>query len=380
MKKKFKLFFVFTVMVIVATFTMTGCAILAEAFKVPEFPSDFTGTWERVDQSKFENTLTFTSTTLKASNQDYNWVIERVSGDLYYIRVRDYAGKITVRFIDGNLAIIDGDANSDDSLKNTENNWTGTWRREIPNQKFDSAEALKEYLDGQPENNPSNLIKVIIDVNDLMFKDIVDVIKASNKYISLNLSGNALTTIEKDAFNDCRKLIRITIPDSVTNINTGAFSDCTNLTAINVSPSNTKYCSKDGILFSKDMTILWLFPQCNSVTQLTLYTDVAPYAFYGSNVTNVTLAGGGLTDISTGRTRTQKIYEGAFINCTSLIRVQFGSGLLLLEKGSFDGDLFELWDKASTVNLSNGAKGRDLTFEGTFTRPNGMSMTWTRSR
>jgi hypothetical protein len=106
---------------------------------------------------------------------------------------------------------------------------------------------------------------------------------------------------------------------------------------------------------------------------LTLYRDIGPYAFSGSNITSVTLSGGGL-DLNTGKLVIRRVYENAFVNCTNLTSVTFtGTGLREISKGSFDGDLFELYDKASRI----GTRGRDVGFKGTFTRTNGTSAKWT---
>jgi len=83
-------------------------------------------------------------------------------------------------------------------------------------------------------------------------------------------------------------------------------------------------------------------------------------------------------DINRGTITEQTIYENAFINCTSLTRVTFDSASL--EKGSFDGNLYDLWDKDTTINLSNGITGRNAGYRGTYTRPNGTSSTWTKGR
>jgi hypothetical protein len=132
---KRKHFFGFAVMTVAVIITLAGCASLAEMFKGPEFSSGFTGTWERADQSKFSNTLTFTSTTLKASNQPYHWVIRRVTGDVYSVIIPSNfsytgSGTITISLKDGSLEIIDREADSTTTgWQNTENDWTGTWKR-----------------------------------------------------------------------------------------------------------------------------------------------------------------------------------------------------------------------------------------------------------
>ena len=69
-----------------------------------------------------------------------------------------------------------------------------------------------------------------------------------------------VTKIEYNAFRDCTNLSSITIPSSVTDIDSGVFAGCTSLTSITVSPENKKYTSVDGVLFSKDMSDLIMFP------------------------------------------------------------------------------------------------------------------------
>ena len=58
------------------------------------------------------------------------------------------------------------------------------------------------------------------------------------------------------AFNRCRSLNSIEIPNSVTDIETTAFVECYSLASFNVDANNPNYCSIDSVLFSKDLTIL----------------------------------------------------------------------------------------------------------------------------
>jgi len=398
MKKKQRLFLGFTVLAIAVIFTMAGCASMADLFQSSNFPSDSYGqrerAWERANSTSYpppQTTLSISGSDIYASNQDFYWWILSISGDAYKIinnTDRKTTKTIHLTLVGDNLEIIDDDGSG-------ENDWTGTWRRknaslntvEESGVSINSAGELKNYLDGQPANSPDKPITVTVTVNAQTLKDIVDVINSSGKYVSLRLSGNELTAFPANAFANCANLTSITIPNSVSSIDARAFSGCTNLTAINVNSSNANFSSDEGILFSKDKRILLLFPQGSGFTRVTIYADIGPYAFYGSNITSVTLAGGGVT-LSTGNVltqdskitdyHTQRVYEGAFISCTSLTRVTVDGGGFELDRGSFDGDLFDLWDKATTINLTNGTTGRDVGFRGTFTRPNGTSTTWSR--
>jgi len=66
-----------------------------------------------------------------------------------------------------------------------------------------SPEELKAYLDSQPANIPGKPIKITMNANEVMIPKIVAVLKDTGKYVSLNFSGNALTTIPEKAFTDC---------------------------------------------------------------------------------------------------------------------------------------------------------------------------------
>lgn len=52
----------------------------------------------------------------------------------------------------------------------------------------------------------------------------------------------------------------ISISESVTSIGNLAFSGCTSLEDITVASGNTVYASEDGVLFSKDITEILLYP------------------------------------------------------------------------------------------------------------------------
>ena len=139
--------------------------------------------------------------------------------------------------------------------------------------RLNSATELKEYLDKQPANSPDKPIKVAMKVNDMMIKDIAEVIKNAGKYVSLNLSGSPLTEVPNNAFKNCKTLANITIPngftsikdsafastsltsvtipDSVTSIEKGAFRDCANLTSVTFQST----IDKDN--FGKEDRSLW---------------------------------------------------------------------------------------------------------------------------
>jgi len=147
---------------------------------------------------------------------------------------------------------------------------------------LNSATELKEYLDKQPANSPDQPIKVAMKANDMMIKDIAEVIKNAGKYVRLDLSGSPLTEIPERAFENCKTLAGIIIPNGVTGIGSwafsgtgltsvtipasvtftgGAFYNCTNLTSITVESGNTNYASEGGILYNKAKTEIIQVPK-----------------------------------------------------------------------------------------------------------------------
>ena len=141
---------------------------------------------------------------------------------------------------------------------------------------------------------------------------------------------NSVTEIEVDAFSGRTSLKEVTIPDSVTEISNNAFDDCTSLTAINVDENNTKYKSVDGVLFSKDMKTLWIYPAGKTNTSYTIpdgVTEISDYPFSGrTSLTKVTIP-----DSVT------KIDRYAFSGCTSLKEVTIPDSVTEIGDSAFRG-------------------------------------------
>jgi len=97
---------------------------------------------------------------------------------------------------------------------------------------INSVDELKEYLNKQPANSPDKPIKITMSANDLMIEDVTSVIKDTDKFVSLTLSGTALTSIPEEAFYECETITDITIPKSVIEIGYYALADCTSLTSV----------------------------------------------------------------------------------------------------------------------------------------------------
>jgi hypothetical protein len=188
---------------------------------------------------------------------------------------------------------------------------------------LNSAEALKEYLDKQPANTPDKPIRVTMNANAPMLPNIAAAINSAGKYVSLNLSGDALTVIPELSFADCDMLVSINIPKSVTSIGSRPFYYCSSLTSVTIPSSVTSIGVR-------------AFEGCTSLTSVTIPVSVTSIDIW------------------------------AFQDCTNLISVKFEGNITsgnFHENTPFPGDLRAKY-------LAGGI--------GTYTRPSGKSDTWTK--
>ena len=160
----------------------------------------------------------------------------------------------------------------------------------------------------------------------------------------------SVTKIGKSAFECCYSLASITIPEGVTSIGGEAFEGCSSLTSIDVASNNNSYTSINGVLFSKDKTILIKYPEGKKdVTSYAIpegVTSIENYAFLGcSSLTSITLPGSVKT-----------IGEGAFEYCNSLTSIDVASNNN--NYTSIDGVLFS---KDKTILIKYPESKKDVT-------------------
>jgi hypothetical protein len=224
------------------------------------------------------------------------------------------------------------------------NGSSGSARTQSGGKTINSADELRTYLNSQPVNGPDKPIRVSMTINNPMIESVGEVIKSAGKYVSLNITANALTTIPEGAFGDCETLVSITIPNSVNEIGDSAFLHCTNLASINVPNGVTKIGPQ-------------AFGSCTSLATITIPNGITRIEYqtfyYCKSLVSITIP-----DSVTF------IYNWAFGGCTSLTSVTFqgtisANGL----NRPIDGDLREKY-------LAGGI--------GTYTRPDGDSLMWTK--
>ena len=89
-----------------------------------------------------------------------------------------------------------------------------------------------------------------------------------------NLSiPNSVKTINNFAFAGS-SIKTVSIPSGVTTIGSNAFPYCRNLTSIKVDSNNSSFSSKDGVLFTKNKSILRTYPSNKSNTSYTIPSGV----------------------------------------------------------------------------------------------------------
>ena len=104
---------------------------------------------------------------------------------------------------------------------------------------------------------------------------------------------NSLVSIEKYAFNMCSAFTSVHIPRNVAEIAYDAFSFCHYIKSYSCSSLNTHYRAVDGVLFSKDMTMLMSYPQAAPATTYAVPNTVTALQFHAfrdcDNLLNITI-------------------------------------------------------------------------------------------
>ena len=93
------------------------------------------------------------------------------------------------------------------------------------------------------------------------------------KLSSINIPST-VTIIDDGAFAINYSMTEIKIPASVEYIGTEAFEACMYLKSIEVEAQNANYCSVDGVLYSKDMTMIHTYPCDKAGSEFTIPDSV----------------------------------------------------------------------------------------------------------
>ncbi len=116
-----------------------------------------------------------------------------------------------------------------------------------------------------------------------------------------------LIHIEKLAFMDCRSLKSIYIPKNVNYIGYLAFANCKSLKSIDVDKNNPNFTSADGVVFSKPLDVLIVYPEGKPERSYDVPNSV------------------------------KSVESGAFFSCGTLEKIDLPKGLNSIGMCSFDG-------------------------------------------
>ncbi len=185
-----------------------------------------------------------------------------------------------------------------------------------------------------------------------------------------------LKTIKEHAFSQCENITSLVIPSTVTEIETGAFSYMSGLENMFVDINNSNYRDNEGILFSKDETVLVLYPPKKSVASYTIpntveivgknafaYAEIGEVIF-GKNVSVIESSAFNMSGRYSGKwdesftsvilpDSIKTIESFAFANCRQLASVTIPAGLERLSNVTMDTDNYN--GMMNYVNFSTNA-------------------------
>lgn len=181
-----------------------------------------------------------------------------------------------------------------------------------------------------------------------------------NITIPAKINGLTVTTIGKGAFVQTG-MGSLNIPASITDIKPNAFK-LSGFNKIEVDKNNSNYTSINGVLFSKDKTVLFAYPKENSATSYIIPDGVKiieSTAFMGaSNLNNIVIPDGVTT-----------IKENAFYLWSNLKNVSIPTSVKSIGRDAFD---FSVCSKVNNgYYISNCLIGADNEINGNFTIKDG---------
>ena len=209
----------------------------------------------------------------------------------------------------------------------------------------------------QQASADDGIVKYPVTGGELTFDKSTGTVTACDKTVTeavipAEIDGTAVKQIGQNAFSGCRELASVTLPEGLTRIASGSF-DYTKITSIsvpatvtyadsgafyraeslediNVAEGNTTYCSKEGVMFNKEMTMLKRYPTgktCDKYTVPSGVTQIYVGAFsYSKNVSEIAMPDS-----------VDNIGSDAFRECSGLKKVHLPDSLKIIPTRCFYG-------------------------------------------
>ncbi len=156
----------------------------------------------------------------------------------------------------------------------------------------------------------------------------VDVDISGDVVIPTSIEGYPVTSIGEHAFDKCDKITTLKIPAGVTYIEGAPFEKCTSLTKFIVAFGNEDFCTRDGVLFSKDTTMLISYPLAKPDTAFAVPDCV-------EKVNKAAFAYAPFLEKIIVADSVQSLGDQAFYRCAGLKQITFGTGLTKIGAEAF---------------------------------------------
>jgi len=190
----------------------------------------------------------------------------------------------------------------------------------------------------------------ILDLNEKFV--IIDAYNGSKKEVRIppTIQGLPVRWINANSFVFQFNITSVNIPDSITYIKTyeklgSTFLGCVSLTAINVSAGNKEYMSDNGILYSKEKNVLYIYPMGKKDSSFVIpdsVTGIDGYAFEGcTNLTSITIPN-----------KVTYIGRGVFYGCKNLASITLPNSV-----GNIDEFAFNSCSKITSIIIPKSVKG-----------------------
>lgn len=152
----------------------------------------------------------------------------------------------------------------------------------------------------------------------------------TNAVIPDTIDNVQVTVLGATAFENCQKLKTVDISGGVKQLGHRTFKGCTSLETINIDSDNAYFSSIDGVLFDKNNTYIYKYPQNKLGTEYSMPSGTKSSiqgAFSGSNYLQKVVLNEGFETVSID----------CFKNCSKLREVSLPAGLVRINEYAFAG-------------------------------------------